>query len=403
MKIILGAMICMPPVSAGCIWNRLQYFIGLLKLGHDVVFLEEVKPKWSIDDAGRPCAYSDSLNLRAFSEVMARFGALDRSCQLYNGGEATFGMTRDDLHRFAREADLLIDISGHVTTDFVLDAVKRRAYFDHDPVYTQLWISEYGKDLNLRRYDAFLTLGLNIGTPFSHIPDCGIQWHASLPPAILEHWDDAWQAGIDLSATRFTTVASFSGYGDLCYRGEWYRSKYDEFRRFADLPKRSRQECEVMLKDFKDDDEGVQLLREGGWTVRKSPESADLDLYRRYIAHSRGEIGITKGTYVKGRSGWFSDRTASYLASGKPCLVQSTGIEHWLPVGQGLLTFSNVDEAVAGMQSINEDYATHCQAARDFAAEYLDYRKVLPPVLEACFAPSTRVDPAGAAITQTGD
>jgi hypothetical protein len=143
-----------------------------------------------------------------------------------------------------------------------------------------------------------------------------------------------------------------------------------------------------VLKDFGDDDEGVRLLREHGWGVRKSSMTSDLFAYRDYIVASRGEIGITKGSYVKGRSGWFSDRTAAYLASGRPALAQSTGFERCLPTGQGVLCFDTIEQAAAAVESIGSNYHAHCAAARDFAAAYLDARKVLPAMLDACAAPA---------------
>ena len=387
MRIIVGAVISLPPVSAGCAWNRLQYVLGLRELGHEVIFLEEVRPEWCVDANGRRCAYVDSENRRGFSEIMGRFDLLGHSCQLYNAGEATTGLTRQALATFAADADLLIDISGHVTTGFVLDAVARRAYLDQDPVYTQLWRAEYGKDLRFERYDVFFTVGLNIATPFSPIPDCGIRWHATLPPVVLDLWPVANDDGG--ANAGFTTVASLYGYSDLQFRGEWYRTKYDEFRRFVELPQRSGEVFEVLLKSFKDEDEGVRLLREHGWNVRQSEITCDLFAYRDYIAASRGEIGITKGAYVKGHSGWFSDRTASYLASGRPALAQSTGFERCLPTGRGILCFETIEQAAAAVDDLRSNYAAHRAAAREFAAAYLDARKVLPAMLQACSAPAT--------------
>jgi hypothetical protein len=393
MRIIVGAVISLPPVSAGCAWNRLQYVLGLRQLGHEVVFVEEVRPQWCVDETGRACAYADSANRRGFIDIMRRFDLLDHACQLHNAGEATSGMSRLALRDFAADADLLIDISGHVTTDFVLDAVERRAYLDQDPVYTQLWRAEYGKDLRLDRYDVHFTVGLNIGTPFSPIPDCGITWHATLPPVVCELWPTMADDGGAAAATApLTTVASLYGYSDLQFRGEWYRTKYEEFRRFVELPRRTDQPFEVLLKDFADDDEGVRLLRAHGWRVRKSDITSDLFAYRDYVAASRGEIGITKGAYVKGRSGWFSDRTASYLASGRPALVQSTGFERCLPVGRGILCFETLDEAAAAVEDLRADYAAHRAAAREFAAAYLDARVVLPAMLQACSATATPSD-----------
>src|SRR5262249_22226379 len=154
------------------------------------------------------------------------------------------------------------------------------------PVYTQLWCAEYGKDLNFGRHDVFVTVGLNIGTPHSDIPDCGVRWHHALPPVLLE----CWPFRIDPTCRRFTTIASWGGFGDLCYRGEWYRSKYEEFRRNAFLPRMTGQEFEVAMRRHREQDEGVRLLRDGGWAVTEAARIADLADYQEYIAGSRAEI-----------------------------------------------------------------------------------------------------------------
>src|SRR5438445_619502 len=271
MKIILGAVISLPPISAGCAWNRLQYILGLRRLGHEVVFVEEVRPEWSVNAAGRKCAYHDSENRRGFSDIMRQFELTQYCCQIYNSGDETTGLSRQALGDFAADADLLIDISGHVTTEFILDAVRRRAYLDQDPVFTQLWRSEYGKDLKLGRYDVFFTVGLNIGTPFCPIPDGGIDWHPTLPPVVPDLWQNPADSKAPEPQAPFTTIASLYGYADLCFRGEWYRTKSEEFRRFAELPARSNQAFEVLMKDFREDDHNVRLLRAHGWRVRKSP------------------------------------------------------------------------------------------------------------------------------------
>jgi hypothetical protein len=389
MKIILGAVISMPPVSAGCAWNRLQYVLGLQRLGHDVLFLEEVRPEWSVDDAGKRCPYADSENRRGFTNIMRQFDLVDHACQLYDAGADTTGLPLDAVRQFVREADLLIDISGHVTTDFVLDGVRHRAYLDQDPVFTQLWHAEYGKDLRFDRYDTFFTVGLNIGTPFSPITDCGIDWNPTLPPILLDLWPE--DTHTPPAGAPYTTVASLFGYSDLCFQGEWYRTKYDEFRRFADLPKASGRPFEAILKEFRDQDPCVHLLCEGGWRIRSGEVGGDLVAYRDYVATSRGEIGIAKGAYVNGRSGWFSDRTASYLACGRPAIVQSTGFERCLPTGAGLLCFGDVDQAVDAVAAVEANYAAHRRAAREFAAEYLDSRRVLSGMLDAC---ASRPSPA---------
>lgn len=382
LRIIIGAVISLTPYSAGMAWNWMQLAVGLRKLGHDVYYLEEVEPDWCVDAQGRPCDLEHSVNCELFRATMVRFGLGGRACQIYNRGEATFGLSLDSLLALARDADLLINIAGHVKTDCILDSVWRRAYMDQDPVYTQLWHAEYGKDLNFGRHDVFLTVGLNMGTPHTSIPDCGLTWHPVLPPVVLEFWP----LRIDPSCSRFTSVASWKSFRGICYQGEWYRTKYEEFRRFAGLPRIIQQEFEIAMRRYRNDDEGIRLLRENGWSVIKASHISSLSGYQDYIARSRAEIGIAKNAYVKGRSGWFSDRSAHYLASGKPVLAQATGFELHLPTGRGLLAFSTLQEAAVGVEAINGDYLGHCCAAREFAAEYLEYTKVLPRMLDVCLA-----------------
>src|SRR5829696_5790870 len=383
MKIIIGAILSRLPFSPGMAWNWLQHMIGFQKLGHKVYFFEEVKPGWCIDKHGRRCEFMDSANRVCFQSTMEQFGLLAQASQIFNRGEGTCGLSYDSVNAAAKEADLLINISGHITDEAILGNVERRVYVDQDPVYTQLWRVVCGEDLNFKMHDVFLSVGLNIGTPYTSIPDCGVKWRHTLPPVIVEFWP------VYLSTSRkpFTTIASWmSGYGDLYYGGGWYRSKYEEFRRFADLPRKAEQEFEVALKTPPQDDEGIHLLKANGWRVTEASQITTLSDYQSYITKSRGEIGVAKNAYVKGNSGWFSDRSAHYLASGKPVLAQSTGFERYLPVEKGLITFSTMEEAVASISAINEDYEAHCLAAREFAQEYLDYRKVLPKMLEACTA-----------------
>lgn len=378
MKIVFGAVISTRPFSPGMAWNWIHHAVGFQRLGHEVYYVEDLRPDWCVDAAGRACGYPESVNRAVFEQTMSRFGLLERACQLYDHGEQTCGLSRRALLEAIDDADVLINMSGHLTTDAVLSRAKRRVYVDQDPVYTQLWQAEYGVDLKFADYDLFFTVGLNIGTPHTDIPDCGVEWHHLLPPVVL----DFWPCPVDPSSRRLTTIASWSAYRELRYRGRWYRSKYEEFRRFAELPRKTEQELEVALKAYRNDDEGIRLLAANGWHLAQAGAIAELSSYQRYIARSRGEIGIAQNAYVQGRSGWFSDRSAHYLASGKPVLAQSTGFERCLPTGEGLVTFSTMEEAVAGIERINRDYEAHCRAARAFAEERLDYRRVLPTMLE---------------------
>jgi hypothetical protein len=382
MKIVIGAVISRYPYVPGSVWNRIQRLLGFQRLGHEVFFIEEISPLRCVDASGQPCAFDRSINRKLFQATMNRFEMMDKACQIYNRGEDFFGISRHELIATCREADLLINMSGHVWTELVLENVKRRVFVDEDPVYTQLWHSEYGADQNLSRHHIFFSVGLNIGTPFCPIPACGVKWHHFLPPTVL----DIWPSHFNASCKRFSTIAAWSEFGDLCYQSKWYRSKVHEFERFAPLPKLASQEMEVCLRRSCKEESNIQFLRDNGWIVTESGQAADLTSYQKLIAGSRAEIGIAKNAYVESRSGWFSDRSAHYLASGKPVLAQSTAIEHALPTGRGLLTFENLEEAVAGVETINSNYEIHCRAARAFAEEFLDYRKVLPQMLEVCMS-----------------
>jgi hypothetical protein len=381
LKIIVGAVLSVPPFSPGMAWNWMQLVQGLQRLGHDLVFIEEVDPAWCVDGVGRTAPLSASVNQRTFLEATGHFAPNGRACQLMRDGSATTGLDWESVKAAAADADLLINISGHIQAEGLLDTPARRVYIDQDPAYTQLWFAEYGEDLGFSSHEVFFTVGLNIGTSRSPIPDCGRAWQHTLPVVIAELWPESPGP----ASGPFTTIASWSSYGDLCYRGAWYRSKYAEFRRFARLPRRVNEPLEVLLKRFRPDDEGVGLLKAGGWQVGEAARLGGLGSYQDYIRASRAEIGIAKNAYVRGRTGWFGDRAAHYLASGRPVLHQSTGFEHRLPTGDGIITFSDLDEAAAGIEAVASAYEHHCRAARNFAEEFLDYRKVLPTFLDDCF------------------
>jgi hypothetical protein len=379
-NVVVAGVISLPPFVPGIAWDWLHYALGLRDLGHDVTYLEELDSDWCVDPGGEPCAFEDSLNRRLFRETMERFEL--EGLQLLDGTPAPG--SEPELSERCRAYDVLLNISGHARSPRVLDGAGRRAYIDQDPVYTQLWIAEYGQRELLDGHDVFFTHGLNIGTSRTHIPDGGIAWNHLLPPVVLDRWPVANGA----APRRFTTIASWTTYSDLEYDGEWYRSKYAEFDRFADLPSRvnSGTELEVALQSWREGDPGIERLREGGWHLSEAGRIGTLDGYQRFIAESRGEIGIAKEAYVKGRSGWFSDRATHYLASGRPVLAQATGFEEVLPTGEGLLAFATPEEAAAAIADVDRRYDDHCRAARAWAETHLDHRRVLPEVLERCLS-----------------
>ena len=380
MRIIVAGVISLTPYAPGFAWNFLQLADGLRRLGHDVYYVEDVEPSWCVDATGRPCPLDASVNRGLFQSSMEYFGFGGRACQIYDRGKDSFGLPLATLERIARDTDLILNIAGHLKTASILEPPRRRAYLDQDPVYTQLWAAAYGKDLNFGDHEVFFSVGLNIGTAWSRIPDCGIAWRHMLPVVV----PDYWLPSLNRDCASFTSIASWAGFGDLYYRGEHYGSKREEFIRFARLPELAEQPFELALRRHEANDPAVALLRATGWQIKDATAISDLASYQHYIARSRAELSIAKSAYVRSCSGWFSDRAAHYLIAGKPVLAEATGFEQHLPTGQGLLVFSTPEEATAGIEAINRDYAAHCRAARAFAEEYLDYRRVLPPLLDAC-------------------
>ena len=380
MRIIVGGVLSLSPFGPGTAWHHLHYADGFRRLGHDVYYVEQVQPRWCTDADGQPCAYARSANREHFASVMAHFGFSGRASQLYDRGQEGDGLPLEKLLELASGADLLVNISGHIMLEPILERVRRRVYVDEDPVYTQLWLAEYGKDLNLERHDVFFSQGMSIGTPATSIPSGGITWHP-LPPVLVP---ERWPVQPHRSGPHFTTIASWGGFGDVSFQGEWYASKYAEFQHFATLPRQTGQPLEIAMRRHRDDDPRVQLLRTNGWIVSEGNRISGLASYQDFIADSRAEIGIAKNAYVKSRSGWLGDRAGHYLASGRPVLAQSTGFERHLPTGRGLLAFRTLEEAADGIERINHDYAAHCRAAREIAEEHLGYRRVLSRMLETC-------------------
>jgi hypothetical protein len=166
--------------------------------------------------------------------------------------------------------------------------------------------------------------------------------------------------------------------------GEVYRwSKHFEFMKFLDLPSRTTQTLELALAGCNDTDR--QLLEQHGWRIRDASEvSADVDTYREYIASSRAEFTVAKDQNVRLRSGWFSDRSATYLAARRPVVTQDTGFGNVLPTGRGLFGFRTVEEAVAAVDAINSDYVQHSRAAGELARAYFDSDLVLTRLLKDC-------------------
>lgn len=380
MRIIVSRNFTRNLASPGFCDHGMAYVLGLRALGHEVYVLDEVEPDRVLTDDYRPVSFEDWHGRSGFEALMRRYGVWPDAALVYDGGKATHGLTFRELARVADGADLLIVISGRVRTPEVIDAVRRRAYVDINPGKTQVYYAQWGTGAgyDFDRYDDFFTVGLNIGRPECELPAAGIDWHPIRPPVFLP----LWPMDFDERCEAFTTVSTWAGRHTFTFGGVYSGEKSDEWLALRDLPRRTDQPLEVALRYEDGYRDQVQAFATGGWRVVDASTMRSFDDYRAYIASSRAELTAAHGRYVRFNTGWFSDRSARYLAAGKPVLTQSTGFEQTLPTGQGLLSFRTDEEAAEGIDRINADYRAHCDAARALAEELFDARKVVAEMLD---------------------
>ena len=376
--ILVGGSVAQRPGAGGHTWVFLQYLLGLRQLGHDVALVDRLEPDMCLDASGRPCAVEDSENVRYLAEVMERFGLGDRWAVLCDGGARSLGMSRAELDRTAAAAELILNVNGFVDDDAVMSAVGLRAYLDIDPGFGQMWRALELHDM-FAGHDAYVTIGERIGQPDCTIPTCGLDWITTPQPVVLDEWPEHPPA----PGGRFTSIASWRGpFAPIEYEGVTYGLRVHEFRRFAELPRRSDQEFEVALDIHEAEVADLELLDANGWRLTDPAVAAgDPWAYRDYVCASQAELMVAKGMYVQSRSGWVSDRSICYLASGRPVVAQETGFSELYPTGTGLLSFEDLDGAAAAVAEVAADPGRHSRAAREIAVEHFTADKVLRRLL----------------------
>jgi hypothetical protein len=378
LRVFVSGMIAGDPHQGGATWAVLQYVRGLRQLGHDVYFVEPMQVS-SIRPDG--AALSESANAEYFYAVMQRFGLGERSALVMQDTRETVGLSYSALIDAARSTDLLINISGMLTDTDLIEAISRRAYLDLDPAFNQLWHCTEGVDMRFNGHTHFVTVGSLIGTPECGIPLCGRVWQHTLQPVMLSEWPFTH----GLRGAPWTTVGNWRGYGSIDTGGVQYGQKAHSFRRFMDLPERiaETERVRAALAIHPGEVDDLLALRAHGWELADpSVVAGTPDAYRDFIQTSKGELGIAKSGYVASSCGWFSDRSACYLASGRPVIAQDTGFSRVLPTGEGLFAFNTVDEAVAAIADASANYDRHCRRAREMAEGYFRSDTVLARLLE---------------------
>lgn len=369
--IVLGYLVRGP--LGGLAWHHLQYILGLARLGHDVHFLEDSDDYASCYDPRRDAMGTDpSYGLGFAADAFERLGLPDRWAYYDAHTSRWLGPAAPRALDICAGAGLLLNVSGVNPLRPWLASVPHRLFIDTDPAFTQIrHLTDPAARALALAHTAFFTFAQNL----AEIPDDGIAWKPTRQPIVL----DAWPVTPGPPDGRFTTVMQWDSYRAREHAGRRYGMKSDSFAAYLDLPARAGPRFELALGSATAPRE---LLEAKGWIVRDPrPPTRDPWEYQRYIRQSKAEWSVAKHGYVVTRSGWFSERSAAWLASGRPVVTQDTGFTRWLPSGAGLLTFTTAAEALAAIEEIDRHYEDHCRAARALAATHFDATAVLTGLL----------------------
>lgn len=377
-KIIVFGILFWYPL-AGVTYQFLNYLIGLRRLGYDPYYIED-SARWIYDPCLNDLSPDADGNIAAVVPALQAYGFGDRWAFRgnYPGGKC-YGMSETQIEQLYREADGFLNVTGAQELRDEHLAIKRRIYVESDPFALQVKVAkgDTGAIKTLSAHDVLFSFGENLGAEDCGVPLEKFRWLPTRQPVVMDLWN-----GQPLGGDTFTTVTTWQNKGkNIEWRDQtWYWTKDREFEKFLDLPGR----CSVKFELAATVDEDVKsLLNNHGWRQTNSIEmSRDTERYRAYIMNSRGEFTVARDQYVRANTGWFSDRSACYLAAGRPVITQETGFCKFFPTGKGLFGFSTMDHILRAVETIETDYAGNCRAARDIAAEYFAAEKVLGSLME---------------------
>jgi hypothetical protein len=379
LTIVVGGYIVAYPLG-GMTWHHLNYLLGLQEMGHEVWFLED---SGSYSYPYNPVTWetsADSTYGRAYLErTFEHYGLPLRYCYYSEFEDQHYGLTGPELNDLLKRADLLLCVSGVTPWRDSRPRPRRTAVIDTDPVFTQLRMRHDADFLNYyKRFDTVATFGRLIGTPACPLPTHGIDWIGTNQPIAIKHWP----AQINHSRA-FTTIGKWDHTVDrhLEFNGKKYlSSKGVEWIKMIDLPKRVS--WEMTMGMLAAPAQTTKEFENHGWKlIDPALVTLSCESYSKFIRDSAGEFTVAKEIYAGLPSGWFSDRSSAYLASGKPVVTQASGFDQWLPTGEGLFSFSNVNQAADALNEISTDYPRHAAAARKIAEKQMDSQIVLAELL----------------------
>ncbi|HLK11949.1 MAG TPA: glycosyltransferase family 1 protein [Candidatus Binatia bacterium] len=384
MRVVVTGLVATYPVG-GVAWDYLQYALGFHALGCDVFYLEDTG-RWVYDPAAQTFTSDVSRGARYLADALGALAPpLGRAWAVRAADGRHHGADAAAVERRCAEADLFLNVSGACWLREPYQAARVKAYLDTDPCYSQAKLAavdagtadgdvRFSADL-IRRHDVFFTLGEHVGAPDCAIPTGGLTWHPTRQPIAL----DCWPVDPPPAGAPFTTVMSWKiEPTPPVVGGRAYGGKDVEFERFLALPAHAEVPLEVALSGAAP---RARLAAAGWRVVEGHAVSATPADYRRYILGSRGEWSVAKNAYVATRSGWFSTRSAAYLACGRPVVVQDTGWPAHVPPGPGVQPFATVEEAAAALAAVAAEYPRAREHARAVAVEHFDAKRVCARLL----------------------
>jgi hypothetical protein len=403
MRIIVTGLIAQHYTLAGVSWDYIQYCIGLKQLGYDVYYFED-SGEWPYNlDGGKngdDWVEKDCLkNITHLKNLFDRYGLNDRWAYFFPLTSEWFGMSDLKRNEVLQTTDILINVSGTLEKPWNYDSVKKLVYIDSDPGFTQVKLKLNQEEFYKRVMAHHCHFSFGESLP-SNLKDEQFDWIPTRTPIILSEWDKKKQHN-----NRYTTIMNWTSYKPLLFEGKSFHQKDIEFIKFIELTRKLKNICfEVALSKlqhknwqsslpdhFAGEEENneiifsspADLLSHYGWKVVDPAERChDMDSYRDYILQSKAEWSVAKGGYAVSRPGWFSCRSACYLAAGRPVIVQDTGFDKVLPVGEGVVSFNTMEEAMEKIIDVEANYALHSKRASEIATEYFDSDKVLRQLVE---------------------
>ncbi|MEO6733903.1 MAG: hypothetical protein ABIN01_21955 [Ferruginibacter sp.] len=392
LKIIVGGFLGLMP-AGGITWDYVQYPLGFLLMGHDVYYIEDTRLYPIYQKAGSNWNDSSAC-VRHLQQVMSYFGMSDRWAYRDEVSGKSFGLSEGEIKELCRSADMFVNIS---CSTFLRDEylqIPVRVLIDSDPMFTQIQYSAPqmftpgvpGMSAMVNAHNYLFTFGENIGADDCLIPGCDLTWLTTRQPICLEYWK---VMSVSDAKASFSTLMNWAAGKQLLYNGEAWGQKDIEFKKFMQLPQLVP---DINLSIIVNQTGGTEQpfsrssIESAGWKIADAETKAGNWInYQAFIGDSLGEFSVAKQTYVKANTGWFSCRSACYLAAGKPVVTQDTGWSKYIPAGKGLFAFDGMADAKEAINEVVLNYDHHAKDARKIAEEYFDSRKVLGDMLQRIF------------------